>query len=89
VDVIFSGPLPALDSLTMRDANVVINLAGATPGTVQRVPVVEMNIEGLRVQTILPASIEVTISPAATGEISSTNQPPVQPVVTPTITKGP
>jgi YbbR domain-containing protein len=65
VDVIISGPLPVLDGLLATDVRVVINLQGEPAGTYQRVPQVEYSISGssqLRVESILPGSIEIVLS---------------------------
>jgi YbbR domain-containing protein len=64
VDVIISGPLPVLDGMLANDVRVVINMQGEEEGTYQRVPVVEFtNAESsqLRVESILPGSIEIEI----------------------------
>ncbi|MDX9863466.1 MAG: CdaR family protein [Anaerolineaceae bacterium] len=64
VDVIISGPLPVLDGLLANDVRVVINMQGEGTGTYQRVPVVEFtNTDSgqLRVESILPGSIEIQI----------------------------
>ncbi len=66
VDVIISGPLPVLDGLLANDVRVVINMQGEVEGTYQRVPVVEFtnaDSSQLRVESILPGSIEIHITP--------------------------
>ena len=68
VDVIISGPLPVLDKLLATDVRVVVNLQGEPAGTYQRIPQVEYSLSGsnqLRVESILPGSIEVVLSLAA------------------------
>lgn len=67
VDVIFSGPLPDLDDLSNRDVRVVVDLTNFTPGTYQMDPQVEVDIPGLLVESILPATIEVEIQPIPTA----------------------
>lgn len=62
VDVILAGPLPLLDSLTARDVRVVVDMSGETAGTYQRVPKVELTISELRVESILPGSVEIIVS---------------------------
>ncbi len=64
VDVILSGPLPVLDALRLSDVRVVIDLEGLKAGTYQLQPKVEISLEGLRVESLLPETVEVTISPA-------------------------
>lgn len=63
VDVILSGPLPLLDELRAGDVRVVVELNGETEGVYQRVPRVELKIPELRVESILPGSIEITVTP--------------------------
>lgn len=61
VDVILSGPLPLLDQLTSNDINAVIDLTGMAPGTYQMTPTIDLAVSELRVESILPGSVEVTI----------------------------
>ncbi len=61
VDVILSGPLPLLDSLTKDDVRVIVEMDGESFGTYQRMPRVEIRINELRVESILPGTVEVTI----------------------------
>lgn len=62
VDVILSGPLPVLDALAMSDVRVIIDLTGMEGGTFQIAPRVELKTADLRVESILPSTIEVVIS---------------------------
>lgn len=66
VDIILSGPLPLLDTLTGSNVQVVADLTGLTPGTYQVTPTVQLSTSDLRVVSILPASLEVTITVAPT-----------------------
>jgi YbbR domain-containing protein len=64
VDVIISGPIPILDKLTANDVHVYVNLEGVTTaGTGQHDVIVDLNIPELKVQSILPGSVEITVSP--------------------------
>ena len=63
VDVIVSGPLPLLDTLTRQDIRVIVDLTGLGAGTHQVVPRVEILIANVVVESILPNTIEVVISP--------------------------
>ncbi len=63
VDVILSGPLPVLDALRTTDIRVTINLEGLSAGVYQRTPIIEINLDDIVVQSILPGSIEVSIAP--------------------------
>lgn len=93
VDVILSGPLPALDSLRVSDVRIILNVDGLTEGVYQRIPQIEIG-EDIRVESILPGSIEVRILPLPTAtptvtenlgeELSTTGTP--QPTQTPTST---
>ncbi|MEA4908751.1 MAG: hypothetical protein GYA17_06745 [Chloroflexi bacterium] len=62
VSVIIAGPLPLLDQLTKQDVRVVVDVAGTGVGIYQRVPRVEFSVPELGVESVLPNSIEVTIS---------------------------
>jgi YbbR domain-containing protein len=61
VDVVLSGPLPILDQLLADDIRVVVDMSGEGIGTYQREPEVVFNMVDLRVESILPASLEVVI----------------------------
>jgi YbbR domain-containing protein len=61
VDVIISGPLPLLDQLTQADLRVTLDLSGLTRGTYQLIPTIELRIAEIRVESILPGSVEVRI----------------------------
>ena len=62
-------PLPLLDSLTKDDVRVIVEMNGEGFGTYQRVPRVEIKINELQVESILPGTVEVTIfrAPPATA----------------------
>ena len=70
VDVIVSGPLPLLDTLTRQDINVIVDLTGLPVGTHQLRPKVEVLISDVSVESILPSTIEVTITAAGTSSIT-------------------
>jgi YbbR domain-containing protein len=61
VDVILSGPLPRLQSLTLQDVQVIANLYGLGVGTHQVKPTIVVP-KSLQVESILPETIEVQIS---------------------------
>jgi len=69
VDVIISGPLSLLDTVTRQDVRVTVDLTGLTTGTYQITPKVEVLISNVIVESILPNKIEVVISaiPALVG----------------------
>jgi YbbR domain-containing protein len=65
VDVIVSGPLPLLDTLTRQDVRVTVDLSGLEAGTHQVIAKVEVLIADVVVESILPNTIEVVITPGA------------------------
>jgi YbbR domain-containing protein len=79
VDVILSGPLPRLQALTVQDVKVIADLFGLDPGVHKVKPSVVVP-EGLRVESVLPETIEVEIgigqplisTPAPTTTITAT-----------------
>jgi len=66
VDVILSGPLPLLDQLTQADIRITLDLSNLTKGTFQLIPTIELRIAEIRVESILPGSVEVQITDAPT-----------------------
>jgi YbbR domain-containing protein len=66
VDVIISGPLPILNKLTANDVHVVMDLTGMAPGDYQKKPVAKIAVDGLKVDSILPDTLEVIITVAPT-----------------------
>jgi YbbR domain-containing protein len=75
VDVIVSGPLPLLDTLTRQDIRVTVDLSELGIGTHQIVPRVEILISNVVVESILPNTIEVVISPSGVPTITVTPTP--------------
>jgi YbbR domain-containing protein len=61
VDVIISGPLPLLDALNAADVQILIDLKDEKAGTFQRIPKAVLKISELRVESIVPGSIEVIL----------------------------
>ena len=83
VDVILSGPLPRLQSLTAQDVKVIADLFGLEPGMHKVKPTIVVP-EGLSVESVLPDTVEVEI-----GIVRSLTPIPTRPpgiVTTPTIT---
>jgi len=62
VDLYLSGPLPMLESLVTSEVIVSVDLTGLTAGTYQLTPTVTIMVVGVRVETILPATVEVVIA---------------------------
>lgn len=82
VDIILSGPLNLIDNLLVSQVHVVVDLRDKGPGTYQIVPTVNIDEKDLKVESILPGSIQVTIS-------ESTPTPTITPTVTTTPTVTP
>jgi YbbR domain-containing protein len=66
VDIILSGPLPILDTLRPENIRVFVDMKDTKSGTYQRTPKVELTTGEVRVDSILPGTVEVTVSPAST-----------------------
>jgi YbbR domain-containing protein len=83
VDVILSGPVPILNSLDPSEIRVVVALDGLDLGIYQLEPEVDILPGRVRVETILPSTVEVTIiiapTPTPTGIPLPTPLATVQP----------
>ena len=65
VDIIMSGPLPLLDTFSPKDDfHVVVDVEGLGIGTHQLAPIIEIFIKDIIVVSVLPETIEVTLSVA-------------------------
>ena len=73
VDVIVSGPLTLLYTLTPQDVRASVDVTGLGPGTYQRTAVVEILIADVVVESVLPASIQIVL--AAPGSPTPTPRP--------------
>jgi YbbR domain-containing protein len=62
VDVILSGPLPVLDTLTPQEVRVVVDVTGLEEGIHQLTPTVEFLVSDIVVESILPGTVEVMLS---------------------------
>jgi len=76
VELLLTGPLPLLNNLTPGGIRISVNLSGMDVGVFQVAPVVDLLPSQVRVASILPESVEVTIQVA----------PPVENTVTPGLT---
>ena len=92
VDVILSGPLPSLSSLSADNVQVVIDGAGLTPGTFSLRPRITQLPEQLKVQNIVPDTIQVVAAgavlvptPTITATIAVTATAVLTPTATPTV----
>jgi len=77
LDVIVSGPLPVLDTLTPQDVIVNINVSGLEPGVHQLTPKYQILVSNVLVESSLPGTVEVILFI------------PDTPTPTPTATRGP
>jgi YbbR domain-containing protein len=78
IDVVLTGPLPKLQSLNPDDVRVVLDLVSLGVGTHQVKPQAVVP-QGVVAESLLPATIQVTVGPTGTLSLS--------PVATPTKTK--
>jgi YbbR domain-containing protein len=87
VDVILSGPLPRLQSLTVQDVIVIVDLFDLDPGVHKVNPSVVVP-EGLRVESVLPDTIEVEIGIGQSLAPTPTRRAVATPtaIITPTAT---
>jgi len=70
VDVIISGPLPVLDVFTPQDVIITVDVTGLELGSHQLEPKVDVLVDNVLVESILPGTIEVVLSPPITPTIT-------------------
>jgi len=75
VDVILAGPLPTLDILRRQDVQVTVDVSGLAPGTYQLTPNVQVLASNVTVESLLPATVEVVLSPGTGPTSQPTSQP--------------
>lgn len=75
VDIILSGPLPILDTLTRQSVRVTVDLTGLETGTYQLAPLVEVLVANIAAESILPNTIEVTLMPLELSTPAPTASP--------------
>lgn len=75
VDIILSGPLPILDTLTRQSVRVTVDLTGLGAGTYQLSPAVEVLVANIDAESILPNTIEVLLTPLELSTPSPTPTP--------------
>ncbi len=66
VDVILSGPVPVLDTLTPDDIRVVVDVSDLDLGTYQIEPIVDVIPDRIVVEAVLPSTVAVEIIVAPT-----------------------
>lgn len=90
VEVILSGPMPGLQSLGRDDVQVMIDITGLAPGVYQLKPRVPVVPDGLKVQSIVPDTVQITIvdtsTPTPTPSVTPTPTRTATPTLTPTPT---
>jgi YbbR domain-containing protein len=62
IDVIISGPVPVLEELTSQDITVSVDVRGLEVGIHQLTPDVDVAVENVSVESILPGTVEVVIA---------------------------
>jgi YbbR domain-containing protein len=75
VDVILSGPVPILDTMTPDDVRVVVDVSDLDLGIYQLEPVVEVIPDRIIVESIVPSTVELEIIIAPTPTPTSTAAP--------------
>lgn len=81
VEVILSGPLPSLQNLATDDVQVVVDVTGLAAGTHQLKPRAIAVPGALRVQNIVPDTVQVTLADLSTPTPTFTPTP----ILTPTL----
>jgi YbbR domain-containing protein len=84
VEVILSGPLPSLQNLAADDVQVVIDVTGLAAGVHQLKPRAVAVPGALRVQNIVPDTVQVTLADLSTPTPAPTFTPTLN--TTPTLT---
>jgi len=90
VEVILSGPLPSLQNLAAEDVQVIVDVAGLAVGVYQLKPRVPVVPSGLRLQNVVPDTVQVGVTdlptPTPVPAPSPTPVPAPSPTPTPTPT---
>ena len=79
VDVILSGPVPVLDTLTPDDIRVVVDVSDLDLGTYQIEPIVDVIPDRIVVEAVLPSTVAVEIIVAPTPTPTTTPVATTQP----------
>ncbi len=67
VDLLIAGPIPLLNSLRpLQDIQVFVDLSNMGAGNYQLSPIVKILVDGLRVEAVLPSTIQVIVTPQGT-----------------------
>jgi YbbR domain-containing protein len=65
VDVIVSGPIPILDTLTKQDVHVTVDVGSVAAGSYQLAPRAQVLASTVTVESLLPGTVEVVLVPKA------------------------
>ena len=71
LDVILSGPLPILNTLSHQDVHVRVDVTSLAPGSYQLTPVVQILASNVTVESLLPGTVEVILTP----QVAPTTKP--------------
>lgn len=82
VNVTISGPIPVLETLSPSSFRIVIDLTNMEPGVYQISPVLDLAPSQVRIEAILPESVEVVLQTASTPTPTIITTP-VAPTATP------
>ncbi len=82
VDVILSGPLPALESLGPNNVQVSVDVSGLDSGTYQVKPQVLGLPDTLHIQNIAPDTVQVTITEPTPTPTAAPRRTPIRPAAT-------
>jgi YbbR domain-containing protein len=83
VDVILSGPLPILDDLKPSAIRVIVDMNGKELGTYQLEPQVDFLPPRVRIESMLPSTLEVIVIVAPTPTVTASPLPDLTPTPTP------
>lgn len=75
VDVILAGPTPLLNQIRATDIHLVVDVKGLAVGTYQLAPQVDILPERVRVESMMPVMVEVTVMEAPTPTLTPTATP--------------
>jgi len=93
VDVIVTGPIPILDALTPASFRLVIDLTNMVPGVYQISPIFDLVPNQVRIESILPETVEVILilAPTPTPVLETVIEvtPSGTPIITPTAAPTP
>lgn len=89
VNVILSGPVPDLNAIGPTDVRVVVDVTGYEVGTYQLTPQVDIISDRIQLSSILPSTVEITVTIAPTPTQTVTPNGTITPSPSPTATGTP